>query len=119
MEKKVKLTICNNEYSFTTDDSVEYMQEIGKEVDEKINEILNANQSVSQINAAVFVALDYCDKAKRFSKDADGLRAQISTYLDDANKTRMQLDNSRKEIEKLTNQVKQLQARLVARDAVK
>ncbi|MCR4925781.1 MAG: cell division protein ZapA, partial [Clostridiales bacterium] len=70
---------------------------------------------VSVTHAAVFAALDYCDKANKANQDADNLRAQITTYLDDLNNAQVQLEQARKENENLSNQVRNLQAKLASK----
>jgi len=114
MENKVKVTICNNEYNFTTDDSVDYIKELGEELDKRLTEIVSGNSNVSVTYAAVFTALDYCDKAKKAAQDAESLRSQISTYLDDINNAQSQLRDARKEIDSLKSQVRSLQAKCAA-----
>lgn len=101
MEKATyKLSICSNDYMITTDESAQYMQELAADVDEKLRAALKSNK-LSMTQAAVFVALEYADMAKKASDSADNLRGQLKDYLEDAAKAKTERDMYKHEVEKL------------------
>lgn len=117
MEKnKLRLNICGTDYVIISEDSEEYMYLVGKEVDEKMRNILDNNDKISVTMAAVLTALKYCDLSKKSEENADNLRVQIKDYLEDSSKSRMEADEARREIERMKREIQMLRMRLAERD---
>lgn len=101
MEKSTyKLLICSNDYYITTDENAEYVQELASDVDDKLKAALK-NSNLSMTQAAVFVALEYADMAKKAEASADNLRGQIQGYLADAQQARTDCEVYKREAERL------------------
>ncbi len=100
MEKKVhSLKIAGEEYRIVSDESAEYMQELAHDLDIKISNITKSSR-VSTTQAAVLVALQYADTATKNSGNADTLRAQLKSYLEDAAQAKSERDFYKRELEK-------------------
>lgn len=97
---KVKLNIGGAAYSIITEDDVKYVQELGKEVDKALNQVMKTNPKISITQAAVLLSLEYADEYKKASTAADNLREQIKAYLDDASNAKSKADWARREAEK-------------------
>lgn len=97
---KVKLSIGGAEYSVLTEDDVKYVQELGKELDRALTQVMKENPRASITQAAVLTALSYADEYKKASTAADHLREQIKDYLDDASSAKSKADWARRETEK-------------------
>lgn len=97
---KVKLNIGGSEYAILTEDDVKYVQELGKEVDRALTQVMKESPKASITQAAVLTALSYADEYKKASTAADRLREQIKDYLDDASAAKSKADWARKEAEK-------------------
>lgn len=97
---KVKLNIGGAEYSVLTEDDVKYVQELGKELDRALTQVMKENPRASITQAAVLTALSYADEYKKASTAADNLREQIKDYLDDASSAKSKADWARREAEK-------------------
>ena len=118
MEKnKIKLSICGTEYVITSEDSGEYIFSVGREVDEKMTEVLKSNDRISVTMAAVLTALTYCDISKKTEQNCDNLRTQIKDYLEDSSKSRMEADEARREIERMKREIQMLRMRLSEQDS--
>lgn len=101
MEKKVhSLVIAGEEYRIVSDESTEYMQSLAKELDQKITSILRGSR-VSVTQAAILVALQYADDAGKNSGNADNLRAQLKSYLEDAAQAKSERDFYKRELERI------------------
>ena len=97
MEKnKVKVTIAGVDYALTTEETPEYTTMLAAEIDEKMKEL----------QAAVLIALDYANSAKKAEQSADNLRAQIKDYLEDASQSKSERDFYKREIDRLKTEQK-------------
>lgn len=101
MEKKVhKLLIAGEEYRIVSDESTDYMQELAHELDTKMTGILRGSR-VSTTQAAILVALQYADEAAKNSGNADSLRSQLKSYLEDSAQAKSERDFYKRELERL------------------
>ena len=100
VRNKIKLSIAGADYSIITEDDVNYVSELGKEVDRAISKTMKENPKVSTTQAAVLTTLMYADEFKKASTTADHLREQIKDYLDDASNAKSKADWARHEAEK-------------------
>lgn len=100
VRNKVKLTIAGADYSIITEDDVQYVAELGKDVDRAIAKTMKENPRISTTQAAVLTTLQYADEFKKASTTADHLREQIKDYLDDASSAKSKADWARHEAEK-------------------
>ena len=101
MDKKVhSLVIAGEEYRIVSNEGAEYMQELAKELDSKITTILRGSR-VSVTQAAILVALQYADDAAKNSGNADNLRAQLKSYLEDAAQAKSERDFYKRELDRI------------------
>jgi len=98
---KVKLKIAGSEYVVLTDDKESYVKDLGDEVSQKMEQMLASSNKFSTTMAAVLTALEFCDECKKALKNTDNLRAQIKDYLEESAASRLEIDNARREIERL------------------
>ena len=109
---KMKLSIAGSEYVFTSEESPSYMAELGAQIDREIRALVDNNTRISTTMAAVLVALNCADEARKAEAAADNLRAQMKGYLDDSHHTRVEAENYRREIERLRRENAELRERL-------
>lgn len=110
-KNRIRIKICGNEFTVTSDDSEEYMLGIGKQIDNLMRKLLDDNPSMSIYMAAVFTAMDFCDEAAKSKETADNLRAQIKDYVEEAAKSRMEAEEANKKIIELNREIQQLRIR--------
>ena len=108
---KVRLTIAGTEYVIATEDEVEYTEQLGAALDEKLTTLLKENQRLSVTQGAVLCALEYADLAKKQEENAEHLRSQIQAYLEDAAKARTDAEIMRRESERLNRELATLRNR--------
>lgn len=113
MEKnKVKINICNTDYTIVSEDTPEYITSIAKKVDEEMENILKNNTRFSVTMAAVLTALKYCDELSKSVENCDNLRNQIKNYLEDSSLSRFESDEIKKENGLLKKEIQALRKRL-------
>lgn len=100
-KNKVKVNIAGIEYALSTEESPEYTLMLASAVDEKLKEIRSANPFISTNQAAVLIALQYANDAKKSEMSADNLRAQIKDYLEDASQAKSERDFYKREIDRM------------------
>lgn len=108
---KVKLTICGSSYIVSTTDSEEYVNQLAERLDNDMTEIMTQNPSVSVAASAVISALSYLDELNKNASSTDNMRAQIKDYLEDAAKAKLDAENARRQVEKLTAELEALKAK--------
>ena len=111
---KVKLTICGSNYIVSTTDSEEYVNQLAERLDNDMTEIMTQNPSASVAASAVISALSYLDELNKNASSTDNMRAQIKDYLEDAAKAKLEAENARRQVEKLTAELNALKAQQAA-----
>ena len=109
---KVILRIGGAEYSVAADEDTGYILGIGEEVDSYVSQLMKNNSQISTTVAAVFAALEFCDRAHKADASADNLRAQIKGYVEEAGRARLDVDEARREINRLNQQLQVMKVKL-------
>ncbi len=103
---KVKLTIRGSNYVINTDESVEYTEELGRRIDERMNEIMKGSFFITATQAAILVALEMADELTKSEKNVENFRSQIKDYLEDAAKAKSERDYYKRELERYKTEAK-------------
>ncbi len=103
--EKIKLWIANEEYNIATDNDLDYVAQLGEELNQRITAIMRDSTRISVTQAAILTALEYADFAKKSEITSDNLRGQIQEYLEDAARARTDAEISRREVERLTKEL--------------
>ena len=111
-KNKVQLKICGANYTIVSEDEPEYVEGLGELLDSEMKAITSANPSLSLIQCAVLVALDQADSCKKAIAAADNLRAQIKDYIEDAARSKIEVDVERREIDRLNRELENLRKKL-------
>lgn len=98
---RVRLKIGGKQYTISTTESEEYVRDIGAQIEEQLNKILQKNTALSINDALVLCLLDSEDARRKSEKNADHIRDQLTGYLEDAAKARMEADELRQEAARL------------------
>ncbi|MBC8586034.1 cell division protein ZapA [Youxingia wuxianensis] len=102
---KVRISINGVHYTISTPESEEYVLSLAQELDGQIKEIVEKNSNISFNDVMVLCAMNYVDAYKRSEENADRMRNQISEYLEDAAKARIELDDVKRENANLKKQL--------------
>lgn len=108
---KIRLEICGSTYVISTTDAEDYTLNLAEKLDKAMNEFLTATPQASVTTAAIMTALSYLDELEKSSAAADNMRSQISEYLEDAAKARLEAEDARRELERLRRELGYLQTK--------
>ncbi len=102
MENHVTVSICGEDYTLVAEEAPSYMQKVGGYVDEKLSALLSAAK-VGRTDAAVLTAVNIADELFKEREAAEGLRAQVKQYLDEASSAKNEVSELKRELFKLKN----------------
>jgi len=102
---KIKLQVGGIEYVLNSNDDESYVRYIGEEVHHRLEVLKEQNAYLSTTMIAVLSALEYCDEAKKANMDAEKLRQQLKSYVEDAACARLEAEEARREIERLNKEL--------------
>lgn len=111
-KNKIRLNICGTDYAITTEDDPKYVMALGDELDAALTKTLRENNRLSVTQAAILAALEYADLYKKAEVSADNLRSQIKEYLEDSARSKMDAEIAKREVERLTRELQNVQAKL-------
>lgn len=111
-KNKIRLNICGTDYAITTEDDPKYVIALGDELDAALTKTLRENNRLSVTQAAILAALEYADLYKKAEVSADNLRSQIKEYLEDSARSKMDAEIAKREVERLTRELQNVQAKL-------
>ena len=104
-KSKVKINVAGMNFSLVTEDDPAYIEDLAKQLSDKIEAIVEGNANISVAQAAILVALDCSDELSKHNNSSDNLRAQIKDYLENAARARMEAEQYKRELEKLKAQL--------------
>ena len=96
---KLAIHINGMRYPIRTQEDPAYVNGLAREIDESVRLMIAGGSSMT--DAMVLLCLSYLDNWKKAENNADNLRAQVTQYLEDASKARIELTEVRRELEKL------------------
>ena len=108
MKNKVKVFIGGDEYIIIADATEEYIKKTSALVDEKIKEI-KANPAATSMSAAVLTAVNFADEYQKAIRGANNMRAQMKDYLDEVGRIQNELNEAKREIRRLQDELKKKQ----------
>jgi len=86
MKQKTEVTIAGKRYTIVGEEKADYIQKIAKYVDDKMTELINQNNELTQDRAAVLTAINIADEYFKAEENADSLRGQIVEMMQMTNK---------------------------------
>ncbi|MDR2932977.1 MAG: cell division protein ZapA [Oscillospiraceae bacterium] len=101
MSNKLTVQIYGNKYPITFQEDPSYVQQLAAEIDKTVTDLMRNSGRMSINDALVLTALNYLDACRKAEDGADNLRKQITAYVEDAAKARMELSEARKEIARM------------------
>ena len=114
MEEKrnINVTVCGTDYFLVTDERSEYMESLAAQIEREMNALMFSTQTLSITTAAIFAAMEFCDKYVKADESADNLRGQIKAYVEEAGTARMEAEEAKREVSRLNQQLQLLKMRL-------
>jgi cell division protein ZapA len=96
------MNICGDDYTLIAEESPSYMERVGKLVDAKLSEVLEAG-SVSRTDAAILAAINLADELLKPQESGENLRRQVKTYLDEAARAKHGVSELKRQLFKAQN----------------
>lgn len=109
---KVKINVCGKEYSIQTSEEPSYVQELARQLDQKITDMMNSSDTISLTTAAILVGLGLADDALKTNSDIDNIRTQITTYVEEAAAARLEVDQLNKQLREKDREIDKLKTDL-------
>lgn len=100
MRKRMELKIAGQSYFVFCDENEEHMKKIESIVDEQVTKI-RKNTAIPTVQAVIMAACNIADESIRSSETADNLRMQMKNYLEEASSLRAQLNEAKRELNRL------------------
>lgn len=102
---RVRVDIGGAKYTISTPEPEEYVEGLGKELNELVSGLMSKGPNISLNNALVLSALHYMDLYKKSEANSDHLRSQVTDYLEDAARSRIDIEEARREVERLKREL--------------
>lgn len=104
MKNRLSVTVAGHEFTIVSEETEAYVFGVAAEVDKEIQNVMSeAHLSLS--DAAVLSALNSADRARKALDSADHLRLQVKTYLDETQKLKAELAETRRELSRVKKQL--------------
>ena len=110
---RIKIILAGKEYTIQTEESGSYAKQLAESLNKKIEEFMQANESVSMTSASMLVALGLMDDCIKASSDKDNLRKQVIDYLEEATRSRTEITELKKELDALREKNAMLEMKLL------
>ena len=108
---RIQVQIGNQSYTLTTTEDEEYVRSLEEEINSQVDAMMSRGNGMSLIEALVLCTIGYCDSYKKERANNEHLRGQLKEYLDDAAKSRLEADEARRSVQRLTREIEDLRAR--------
>lgn len=69
----VTINVNGVEYKLKGEESTEYLNDIAREVDGKIRDMLTSNKNFTLQSSAILLAINYCDQIRKFKQEQSKL----------------------------------------------
>lgn len=102
---RIKLKIGGMPYTISTTEPEEYVLELAAEIDRQLSAVLERNPALSLNDALILCMMDYADSRRKSEQNADHIREQLTGYLEDAARARMEADELRSEVNRLRKEL--------------
>ena len=96
MATRSKVKILGSTYYITTQGSEEKVRKIEEEMNAQLGELMEQRPSLSALDALVVLSLNLMDHLTEGEASTDRMREQLSQYLEDAAKARMELEDQKR-----------------------
>lgn len=107
--------ICGQRFPIVTGESEDYLTQLAKKTETKINSIQANNPKLNRDSCAILASLDYCDEKAKLKQDTDNLREQIKDYLLESEKLRRNVEELKRENQRLKEMQKRFSAEEIQR----
>lgn len=105
---KIKIDIAGSKYVINSKEEPEYVKKLAQEIDRNVELLMDNCNNLSLNDAFVLTVLNYADNYKKSEQNADHLRSQLTDYLEDSARYRIESEEAKREIQVLKREIEQL-----------
>lgn len=100
----ITVKINGMEYNLRGEENDEYLQMIGKYVDNKINSLMNKNSKISRADATILAAINLGDEVFKSREAYERCNENNKTLSEDQKKLILELEGMRRNLEDIKNE---------------
>jgi len=104
-KRRVKVVVLGTTYYLTTTESEEYISSLQFQLNQLLDELQNRHPSVALTDALVLTCFNLLDQNQKSEQSADHIRGQLTEYLQDAARARIELEDANREIARLRSEL--------------
>lgn len=109
---RVKIYIAGKSFVLQTAEEPGYVVRLGKQLDQRIRELMQGNNGMSVPDACILIAMDMLDQYEKTGANSDHLRREAQEYINQANEANGQVVELQKQIAKLEAENERLKSDL-------
>ena len=102
MKNRITVTVAGQSYTLLAAEDQAYVEKVASHVDASIK-ALRDNGQTSLLDAAVLTALNLADEHFRDLENAENLRRQLKTYLDEATQAKAEASELKRQLFRAQN----------------
>ena len=95
-QNKVRVEICGSRYVVSSNEPVEYVKRLANAIESKVKHFMDSSPNVT---------LNYADLYEKSEQNADHIRSQLTEYLEDSTRAKLEIDEYKRENEKLRKEI--------------
>jgi cell division protein ZapA len=100
LKNRVTVSIDGEDYVVIADEDEAYVRKTAEIVSSRISDV-RQDKSISKVTAMAFALLSLSDSYMKALEASDNLRAQLKGYLEDSTRLRAELNEARRELNRL------------------
>ncbi|MGN1113701.1 MAG: cell division protein ZapA [Oscillospiraceae bacterium] len=109
MDNLINVKLFNRQYCLKTDETKEYTEQLVKELNERMSEMLQSKLTMSVQDAAALIALECYEGLKKAKENEDRIRSEVHDYAEDASQAKAKAESAQQEVQNLQERVAQLE----------
>lgn len=117
MKNEITVRLFNRDYRLMTDETKEYTDNLARDLNERMSELLQSKLTMSIQDAAALIALECYDELVKSRENVNRIRTQVKDYIDDASQAKSKAEAAQNEVAKLHERVAQLENALKQNNA--
>jgi cell division protein ZapA len=83
VKKPIEVTIMGQKFMVKSESGDDYVIEIAKYVDRKINEVIQSTKAVASVNVALLAAMNIADEFRKYRNDKEGRIDKVEKKVKD------------------------------------
>lgn len=104
-QNKIRVEICGSKYVVSSNEPVEYVKKLANNIENKVKAIMDSSINVSLNDAYFLSLLSYADMYDKSLRNTGLIRSQLSEYIEDSTKAKLEVEELKKENEKLRREI--------------